>query len=88
MERSPRGIYATGFSAEAAKLVETAGFSVTRVTKQLSMPKSSLDNWVRAPRAGKFSEVGKGQRLPTERGYKLVRTLKELEDVKMECNLL
>ena len=32
---------------EAAKLVEVTGMSVARAAKQLSMPKSSLDNWVR-----------------------------------------
>jgi len=48
MERTPKGIYTPEFRAEAAK--------------QLSMPKSSLDNWVRAAREGKLAEVGKGQR--------------------------
>ena len=32
---------------EAAKSVEVTGMSVARAAKQLSMPKSSLDNWVR-----------------------------------------
>lgn len=70
------------------KLVETTGMSVARAAKQISMPKSSLDNWVRASREGKLAEVGKGQRLPSELELELARTRKELAEVKMERDLL
>lgn len=73
MERIPKGIYTPEFRAEAVKLVETAGISVARVAKQLSLPKSSLDNWVRAARAGRLAEVGKGQRVPSELELELAR---------------
>lgn len=62
--------------------------SVARAAKQLSMPKSSLDNWVRAARQGKLAEVGKGQRLPSELELELARTRKELADVKMQRRLI
>ena len=88
MERIPKGIYTPEFRAEAVKLVETTGFSVAKAAKQLSMPKSSLDNWVRAAKAGKLTQVGKGQRLPSELELELARTRKELADVKMERDLL
>ena len=88
MERSPKGIYTPEFRAEAVKLVETTGMSVARAAKQLSIPKSSLDNWVRASRKGELADVGKGQRLPTELEFELARTRKELADVKMERDLL
>jgi len=88
MERTPKGIYTPEFRAEAVKLVETTGMSVARAAKQLSMPKSSLDNWVRAAREGKLAEVGKGQRLPCELELELARTRKELAEVKMERDLL
>jgi transposase len=88
MERSPKGIYTPEFRAEAVKLVETTGMSVARTAKQLSIPKSSLDNWVRASRKGQLADVGKGQRLPTELELELARTRKELADVKMERDLL
>ncbi len=88
MERSPKGIYTPEFRAEAVKLVETTGMSVARAAKQLSIPKSSLDNWVRASRKGELADVGKGQRLPTELELELARTRKELADVKMERDLL
>ncbi len=88
MERTPRGIYTAEFRAEAVKLVETTGVSVARAAKQLSIPKSSLDNWVGASRNGKLSDVGKGQRLPSDLELELARTRKELADVKMERDLL
>ena len=88
MERTPKGIYTPEFRAEAVKLVEATGMSVGRAAKRLSMPKSSLDNWVRASREGKLAEVGKGQRLPSELELELARTRKELADVKMERDLL
>ncbi len=88
MERTPKGIYTPEFRAEAVKLFETTGMSAARAAKQLSTPKSSLDNWVRAAREGKLAEVGKGQRLPSELEIELARTRKELADVKMGRDLL
>lgn len=88
MERTPKGIYTPEFRSEAVKLVEGEGLSVDEAAKRLSMPKSSLSNWVRAARAGKLAEVGKGQRLPSELELELARTRKELAEVKMERDLL
>ena len=88
MERMPKGIYTPEFRAEAVKMVEATGMSSVRVAKQLSIPKSSLDNWLRAAREGKLSEVGKVQRLPSELELELARTRKELAETKMERDLL
>lgn len=63
MERIPQGKYRPEFRAEAVKLVENEGLSVERAAKKLSLPKSSLNNWVSAARKGKLAEVGKGQRV-------------------------
>jgi transposase len=81
-------MYTPEFRTEAVKLVETTGMSVAKAAKQLSMPKSSLDNWVRAAREGKLEEVGKGQRLPSELELELARVRKELAEVKQERDLL
>ena len=85
---TPKGIYTPEFRVEAVKLVETMGMSVARAAKQLSMPKSSLDNWVWAAWEGKLAEVGRGQRLPSELEFELVRTRKEAAEAKMERDLL
>ena len=58
MKRTPRGIDKPAFRIEAVKLVKTTGVSIAKAAKQLSIPKSSLDNWVRAAREGKLEEVG------------------------------
>jgi transposase len=82
MERIPHGVYTPGFRSEAVKLVEQEGLSVDQAAKRLSVPKSSLGNWIRVTRSGKLSKVGQGQRLPTE--MELVRLRKELAEVKLE----
>lgn len=56
--------------------------------KRLSVPKSSLGNWVRASRKGKLATVGQGQRLPTETEVELARLRKELAEVELERDLL
>ena len=88
MKRTPKGLYSSEFRAEAVKLVEMTGLSVDRAAKQLSIPKSSLSNWVRAAKKGQLVEVGKGQRLPSEQELELAKLRKELAEVKQERDLL
>ena len=66
MDKIPRATYTPEFRAEAVKLVETTGLSIAKAADRLSIPKSSLSNWVRAARAGRLQEVGEHQRAPTE----------------------
>ena len=58
MERIPNGEYTAEFRSEAVKLVVQEGLSVDQAAKRLSVPKSSLGNWVRATRSGKLAKVG------------------------------
>ena len=88
MERLPKGIYSPEFRVEAVKLVEKEELSIDRAAKRLSVPNSSPSNWVRAARAGKLAEVGKGQPQASELELELTRTRKELAEVKLECDLL
>ena len=88
MERIPKGIYTPEFRVEAVKLVETERLSVDAAAKRLSVPKSSLGNWVRASRSGKLAKLGQGQRPPTETEVELARLRKELAEVKLERDLL
>ena len=82
MERIPHGVYTPEFRSEAVKLVEQEGLSVDQAAKRLSVPKSSLGNWVRAARSGKLPKVGQGQRPPTETEMELARLRKELAEVR------
>ena len=68
--------------------METEGLSIDRAAKRLSVPKSSLSNWVRKAQAGELAEMSKGQRLPSEQELELARTRKELAEVKLERDLL
>lgn len=88
MERIPKGIYTPEFRVEAVKLVEVERLSVDQAARRLSVPKSSLGNWVRASRTGKLARVGQGQRVPTESEVELARLRKELAEVKLERDLL
>ena len=88
MKRIPKGVYTAEFRAEAIKVTEAEGPSIDRAAERLSVPKSSLSNRVRAARAGKLAEVGKGQRLPSELELELTSTRKELAKEKLERNLL
>ena len=77
MERIAHGVYTPEFRVEAVKLIEQEGLSVDQAAKRLSVPKSSLGNWVRASRSGKLAKVGQGQRVSTETEMELTRLRKE-----------
>ena len=77
MGRILNGVYTAEFRSEAVKLVVQEGLSVDQAAKRLSVPKSSLGNWVRASRSGELAKVGQGQRLPTETEMELARLRKE-----------
>lgn len=59
MERISKGIYTPEFRAEVVKLVEKEGLPVDAAAKRLSVPKSSLGNWVRASRKGNWGDYPK-----------------------------
>ena len=88
MERLPKGVYSPEFRAEAVKLVEQTGMSIDRAAKLLSIPKSSLSNWIRAAKKGQLAAVGQGQRIPNEQEIELARLRRELAEVKQERDLL
>ena len=62
--------------------------SVGEASRRLSLPKSTLENWVRASKAGKLGEIGKDQRPLTEVELELARVKRELIITKMERDLL
>jgi len=88
MTRGPNGRYSKEFRNEAVKLVVENGVSVYEASRQLSLPKSTLENWVRAFRAGKLNGIGGQQRLLTEVELELDRVKRELAQVKQERDIL
>ena len=88
MKGIPRGRYTKEFREEAVKLVTEEGLSLGEAARRLSLPTSTLANWVKAYKAGKLGEVGKNYRPLTEVEIELARTRKELAIVKMERDIL
>ncbi len=88
MKGIPQGRYTKEFREEAVKLVTEGKLSIPEAAKRLSLPLSTLGNWLRASKSGKLSLIGKNQRPLTEIEIELARTKRELIEVKMERDIL
>jgi len=88
LKRGPQGRYTKEFREEAVKLVTEEKLSLPEAARWLSLPPSTLGNWVKAYKAGRLGEVGKAYRPLTDVEMELARTKKELADVKMERDIL
>ena len=88
MKGIPQGRYTKEFRQEAVELVTEEGLSWAKAAQRLSLPTSTLANWVKAYKAGKLGDVGKTYRPLTEVEMELARTKKELAEVKMERDIL
>jgi transposase len=88
MKGLPHGRYTKEFREEAVKMVLNGGMAVPEAGRRLSLPPSTLGNWVKAYKAGKLGEIGKTQRPLTEIEMELARVKRELAEVKMEREIL
>ena len=88
MKRVPQGRYTKEFRQESVKLVTEEGLSWAEAARRLSLPTSTLANWVKAYKEGRLGEVGKTYRPLTEVEMELARTKKELAEVRMERDIL
>lgn len=88
MERLPKGKYTKEFREEAVKLVTEGGLRIPEAGRRLSLPPSTIANWVKAYKAGKLGNIGKSQRPLTEMEMELARVRRELAEVKMERDIL
>jgi len=84
----PQGRYTKEFRQEAVKLVTGEGLSWAEAARRLSLPTSTLANWVKAYKAGKLGDVGKTYRPLTEVEMELARVKKENSELKMERDIL
>ena len=78
MERIPNGRYTKEFREEAVKMATDGGLSVLEISKRLSLPKSTLEHWIRVSKAGHLGKIGKGQRPLTEIERELAQVKREL----------
>ena len=88
MKGIPQGRYTKEFREEAVKLVSEGKMTIPEAAKRLSLPPSTLGNWLKASKAGKLSDIGKTQRPLTDIEMELARTKRELIEVKMERDIL
>jgi len=84
----PQGRYTKEFREEAIKLITEEKLSLPDAARRLSLPPSTLGNWVKQFKAGRLGEVGKTYRPLTEIEMELAWTKKELVEVKMERDIL
>ena len=88
MRGVPNGRYSKEFREEAVKLVVEGALSVPEVGRRLSLPPSTLANWIKAYKAGKLTDVGKTQRPLTDVELENYRLKKEVAELKMERDIL
>jgi len=70
------------------KLVTVERLSLPEAARRLSLPPSTLGNWIKAYKAGRLEEVGKVYRSLTEIEMDLARVKKENSELKMERDIL
>ena len=88
MKGIPQGRYTREFREEAVKLVIEEKLSWTDAARRLSIPVSTIGNWMKAYKAGKLAEVGKSYRPLTEVEMEMARLKKENVTLKMENEIL
>lgn len=87
VERIPKGKFTKEFREEAVRMVVEEKLSVPEVGRRLQVPPSTINNWVKAYRAGKLGASGKGQREMTALERELYEAKRELARVKMERDI-
>jgi transposase len=88
LKRGPQGRYTKELREEAVKMVLEEKLSVPEAARRLSLPSSTLGNWLKACKEGRLGEIGSNYRPLTDLELELARTKKELADVKMERDIL
>jgi transposase len=88
MKGVPQGRYTKEFRQEAVKLILEQKLSWSKAAQQLSLPTSTLGNWVKAYKDGKLGDIGKSYRPLTEIEMELTRVKKENAELRMERDIL
>jgi transposase len=88
MKGIPQGRYTKEFRGEAVRMVMDGGMSLPEAARRLSLPPSTLGNWVKAHKAGKLGDIGKTRKPLTDIEMELARVKKELVETRMERDLL
>ena len=85
MEKIPKGTYTKEFKEEAAKMVTEQGLSIPEVGRRLSIPKSTIANWVKLAKGGTLAKSKKGV---TGEEMEVARLRREIAELRMERDIL
>lgn len=88
MKGIPHGRYTKEFREEAVKMVLGEGMAIPEAARRLSLPPSTMGNWVKAHKAGKLGDIGKTHRPLTDLEMELARVKRELVETRMERDIL
>ena len=88
MSKRTNNRYSKEFRIEAVKMVVDGGISVYEASRQLTLPKSTLENWVKAFKVVKLGDIGGQQRPLTDVEQELARVKRQLAQVKQERDIL
>jgi transposase len=90
IENVPNRQYTLEFKVEAVRLTESIGGN--QAAKRLGIPDSSIWNWIRLNRTGKFKAADPSavpiRRAPTELETENARLRRELADAKLDVEVL
>jgi transposase len=85
MEKVPKGTYTKELKEEAAKMVTEQGLSIPEVGRRLSLPKSTIANWVKAAKSG---ALVKSRKSVAAEEMEMARLKKEIAELRMERDIL
>jgi transposase len=88
LKRGSQGRYTREFREEAVKLVIEQKLSLPEAARRLSLPPSTIANWVKQFKAGKLGEIGKTYRPLTEIEMEWAKVKKENTELRMERDIL
>ncbi len=88
MKGIPQGRYTRELRQEAVKLITEEKMSWGQAARRLSIPVSTIGNWMKAYKAGKLKDVGRNYWPLTEVEVELARVKKENATLKMENEIL
>ena len=88
MKGVPQGRYTKEFREEAVKLITEGKLSLPEAARRLSLPPSTLGNWMKQLKAGRLGEIGKTYRPLTEVEMELAKVKKENAELRMERDIL
>ena len=88
MKGIPQGRYTKEFREEAVKMVTKDKLSLPEAARRLSLPPSTLTNWIKQFKTGRLGEIGKTYRPLTEIEMELAKVKKENAELRMERDIL